>query len=160
MMDFPNTLNFHKQLFTNAKTSLSAFFQESFPRDQDEISTEDYAEEESCESDADDPDEDVSDEEEDESSNQDNSDDDSEATDEDHPSGSSKRFLLDVDSDFDQRHSQLTKQERINAILEAAAASKESKKGNPVLRSATAALDEAAQTITRMRSDASPRDKK
>lgn len=135
-------------------------FQESFPRDQDEISTEDYAEEESCESDQDDPDEDVSDEEEDESSNQDNSDDDSEATDEDHPSGSSKRFLLDVDSDFDQRHSQLTKQERINAILEAAAASKENKKGNPVLRSATAALDEAAQTITRMRSDASPRDKK
>lgn len=138
--------------------------QESFPRDQDEISTEDYAEEESCESDPDDPDEDVSDEEEEESSNQDNSDDDSEATDEDHPCGSSKRFLLDVDSDFDQRNSQLTKQERIKAIIDAAIANgkdgKESKKGNPVLRSATAALDEAAQTITRMRSDASPRDKK
>lgn len=80
-------------------------------------------------------------------------------TDEEHPSGPSKKFLLDVDSDLDQRHSQLTKQEKINAILEAAAATKKDKKGNPVLRSATAALGEAAQTITRMRSDASPRDK-
>lgn len=99
----------------------------------------------------------MSDEEE-ESSNQDNSDDDSDVTDEEHPSGPSKKFLLDVDDDLDQ-HPQFSKQARIDAILEAVAASKD-KKGNPVLRSATAALDEAAQTITRMRSDASPRDKK
>lgn len=98
----------------------------------------------------------MSDEEE-ESSNPDNSDDDSDVTDEEHPSGP-KKFLLDVDDDLDQ-HPQFSKQARIDAILEAAAASKD-KKGNPVLRSATAALDEAAQTITRMRSDASPRDKK
>lgn len=126
-------------------------FQESFPQDQDDISTED----ESCESENDD--QDVSDEEE-ESSNQENSDDDSDVTDEEHPSGPSKKFLLNVDDDLDQ-HPQFSKQARIDAILEAAAASKD-KKGNPVLRNATAALDEAAQTITRMRSDASPRDKK
>lgn len=46
-------------------------------------------------------------------------------------------------------------------MLEAAAVSKD-KKGNPVIRSATAALEETAQTITRMRTernDSSPRDK-
>lgn len=132
-------------------------FQESFPQDQDDISTEEFPEDESCESENDEQDEDVSDEEED-SSNPDNSDDESDVTDEEHPSGPSKKFLLDVDDDLDQ-HPQFSKQARIDAILEAAAASKD-KKGNPVLRSATAALDEAAQTITRMRSDASPRDKK
>lgn len=108
----------------------------------------------------------MSDEEE-ESSNQDNTDDDSdEDDDEEHPSGPSKKFLLDADLNLGgvldgqaQQHPQLSKQARIDAILEAVAASKD-KKGNPVLRSATAALDEAAQTITRMRSDASPRDKK
>ena len=134
----------------------SGSFQESFPQDQDDISTEEFPEDESCESENDEQEEDVSDEEE-ESSNQDNSDDDSDVTDEEHPSGPSKKFLLDVDDDLDQ-HPQFSKQARIDAILEAAAASKD--KGNPVLRSATAALDEAAQTITRMRSDASPRDKK
>lgn len=120
------------------------------------MSTEEFPEEESCESENDEQEEDVSDDEE-ESSNQDNTEDDSDVTDEE-PSGPSKKFLLDVDDDLDQ-HPQFSKQARIDAILEAVAASKD-KKGNPVLRSATAALDEAAQTITRMRSDASPRDKK
>lgn len=132
-------------------------FQESFPQDQDDISTEEFPEDESCESENDDQEEDVSDEE-DESSNPDNSDEDSDVTDEEHPSGPIKKYLLDVDSDVHE-HPQLSKQARIDAILEAAAAGKD-KKGNPVLRSAEAALDEAAQTITRMRSDASPRDKK
>jgi ankyrin repeat domain-containing protein 17 len=141
----------HLSSWISPLTSWLVPFQESFPQDQDDISTED----ESCESENDD--QDVSDEEE-ESSNQENSDDDSDVTDEDHPSGPSKKFLLDVDDDLDQ-HPQFSKQARIDAILEAAAASKD-KKGNPVLRNATAALDEAAQTITRMRSDASPRDKK
>lgn len=63
------------------------------------------------------------------------------------------RFLLNVDDD----HPQYSKQARIDAILEAAAG--KDKKGNPVLRSATAALEETAQTITRMRTDSSPRDK-
>lgn len=138
------------------KTLFSSLLQESFPQDQDDISTEEFPEDESCGSENDEE-EDVSDEEE-ESSNPDNSDDDSDVTDEEHPSGPSKKFLLDVDDDLDQ-HPQFSKQARIDALLEAAAASKD-KKGNPVLRSATAALDEAAQTITRMRSDASPRDKK
>lgn len=85
-----------------------------------------------------------------------NTDDDSDNTaDETHQSsGPAKKFLLNIDED-----QQLSKQTRIESILEAAAASKD-KRGNPVLRNATAALDEAAQTITRMRSDASPRDKK
>jgi hypothetical protein len=98
----------------------------------------------------------VSDEEE-ESSNQD-SEDESHDSEEEHPSGPSKKFLLEVDSELDQ-HPQFSKQARIDAILEAAAAGKD-KKGNSVLHSAAVALDEAAQTITRMRSDASPRDKK
>lgn len=139
-------------------------FKESFPQDQGDISTEEFPEDESSESENDE--EDVSDEEE-ESSNQENTDDDSdEDEDEEHPSGPSKKFLLDADInlgggvlDSQAQHPQLSKQARIDAILEAVAASKD-KKGNPVLRSATAALDEAAQTITRMRSDASPRDKK
>jgi hypothetical protein len=90
-----------------------------------------------------------------EDSEEDNTDDDSDATaDEAHQSGPAKKFLLNIDDD-----QQMSKQTRIESILEAAAASKD-KRGNPVLRNATAALDEAAQTITRMRSDASPRDKK
>jgi hypothetical protein len=133
------------------------YFKESFPRDQDDISnvsTEEFPEDESCESENDEPEEDMSDE---ESSNH-NSEEESDVTDEENPSGPSKKFLLDADDDLN-KHPQFSKQARIDAILEAAAASKD-KKGNPVLRSATAALDEAAQTITRMRSDASPRDKK
>ena len=106
----------------------------------------------------------MSDEEDDETDQEENSDDDSDVTaDEEHSNvgggltGSScggPRFLLNVDDD----HPQYSKQARIDAILEAAAASKD-KKGNPVLRSATAALEETAQTITRMRTDSSPRDK-
>jgi hypothetical protein len=69
-------------------------------------------------------------------------------------SGPAKRFLLDIDDE----QAQMSKQTRIETLLEAGA--NKDKRGNPVLRCATAALDEAAQTITRMRSDASPRDKK
>jgi regulator of PEP synthase PpsR (kinase-PPPase family) len=106
----------------------------------------------------------VSDEQDDESGDDqdENSDDENSEDDSDEHSNivsaTASKFLLNADDD----HPQYSKQARIDAILEAAAASKD-KKGNPVLRSATAALEETAQTITRMRTernDASPRDKK
>lgn len=137
---------------------MHCFFQESFPQENDDISTEEFPEdEETCESDND-QEEDVSeDEDEDSDENNTDDDDDSDGTADEcgQPSGPAKKFLLDIDDD----KSQLSKQTRIETLLEAGAANKD-KRGNPVLRCATAALDEAAQTITRMRSDASPRDKK
>lgn len=132
-------------------------FQESFPQENDDISTEEFPEdEETCESENDEQEEDVSDEELDSDDNN-TDDDDSDATADEcgQQSGPAKKFLLDID---DEQTQQLSKQ-RIETLLEAGS-NKDKRGGNPVLRCATAALDEAAQTITRMRSDASPRDKK
>lgn len=74
--------------------------------------------------------------------------------DEDMHAGSAKKFLLAPDKEIER--SKFPRKVSLEALLEAAVKSEKI----PVLRNAQAALDDAAQTITRMRSDVNPRDKK
>lgn len=83
----------------------------------------------------------------------DEEDEEEEDDDEDMHAGSAKKFLLADDKEIER--SKCPGKVSLKEYLEAAVSEK-----IPVLRNAQAALDDAAQTITRMRSDVNPRDKK
>lgn len=80
--------------------------------------------------------------------------DEEEDDDEDMHAGSAKKFLLAADKEIER--SKFPRKVSLEAYMELALKSEKI----PVLRNAQAALDDAAQTITRMRSDVNPRDKK